>query len=394
MFAIATAVFAGAGIAQAQQPTGVDRPVGSGSAALTQMMGQYNQAQTPAPAAPGAVDPNGAPGCSACAPADNCYKIHGWLAADYLLFFPESQRLQPGLVTTGGVTNVGGSVGLPIASGLRIDTGMWWDLEQIKGTQTIVDTVFRSTNTIAFGAGSTINTNAGANSFTVTAPSTFQTWSQYGDTEANMMRRLYCDDGTRIYFLYGTKLAYLEEDAMFRYTLAGGAAGAVGAANFLDEFHVRNGFLGGDAGFLVKSVFGNWTVDAAAKCALGVNYVASTALGSNNAAGAVAGTGGAAVGGNTQIFTNDSNIGYRETSYFSVIPELNLNLAYQVTERIQVRMGYTFMAWINTQRPGDQIDPTLTPAGAIAGTHTAPVVPNVTSTYIIHGLNFGATWKY
>jgi hypothetical protein len=395
LLAIATALIAGAGIAQAQQPNGVQQPPGAGltpdaKGGAAGLLNQY----PPAPQSPGVLNGCG-DGSNACVPACQDNKIHGWLAADFLLFFPQSQHMPASLVTTGGVSNVGGDMGYPLGLGLRLDTGMWFDQGECKGMQTLVNTVFRSQTNVNFGAGSTINTNAGASAFAITGPSTFTTNTQYGDTEANMMRLLSDNDNVKVYGLYGTKLAYLEEDMTFRYTL-GGAPGIAAApgGNFLDEFHARNGFIGGDAGLMVKSTFGNFTADFAAKCALGINYTATTVLGSNNASGAVAGTGGAAVGGNTQVFTNDANIGYRETGYFSVIPEFNANLAYQVTERIQVRIGYTFLAWVTVDRPGDQMVPTLAPAASIVGTHTAPPFPALTNTYYLHGLNFGAVWKY
>jgi putative beta barrel porin BBP7 len=399
-FAIATALLAGAGIAQAQQTTpppatGLTpnspntNPQSPGSALLQPNNGQPTPSQ-------GTVDGWGnpsCPNCTSCACQDAC-KIHGWLAADYLLFFPDPQRLPANLVTTGGVQTVGTTTNFPIPFAFRLDTGMWWDPEQNKGTQTIVDTVFRSETTTNFGAGSTINTNGGANAFTITGASTYQTWSQFGDSSIDMLRKISSNDNTRIYAIYGTKIAYEEEDAAFNYVIGRGVGNLGGGANFLDEFHTRNGFFGGDLGMMVKSNFGNFTADFAARCALGINYTSSTTIGTNNATVAVAGTGGAAVGANTQVFTNDNNIGYREAGYFSVIPALNANLAYNFSERLSVRIGYTFIAWTNVERAGDQINPTLAPIAGIGGIHTAPAFPSATTTLLIQGVNFGATLKF
>ncbi len=397
MFAIASALIAGAGIAHAQAPATGLTPNSGGPSATQNSGGSASALLTPNPSAAtqgqGTVDGWGNSQCPNCTPSccQQSSGIHGWLSADYLLFFPQSQSLAAGLVTTGGAETVGTTTTFPIPVGLRIDTGMWFDPQETKGSQTIIDTIFRTQTTINFGAGSTINTNGGANSFTITAPSSYTTWLQYGDSDFSMMRRILNNDTTRVYFLYGTKVAYLEEDAKFQYVL--GAAG-VPSANFLDEFHTRDGFLGGQVGFLVKSDFGRFTADLAAKCALGINYSSSTTLGSNNAGIAVPGTGGAAVGANTQVFTNDNNIGYREAGYFSVIPEINGNLSYHVNDRLSVRVGYSFTAWTNVIRAGDQITPTLAPIAGIGGVHTAPAFPSTTSTFFIHGLNFGAELKY
>ncbi len=385
----------GAGMTQAQQSqlpaTGLApdyskvSPSNPSSALSTPNTGQLLAQQ-------GTVDGWGNPACPNCTQScQDCCKIHGWFAADYLLFFPESQSLPAALVTTGGVQTVGATTGFPLPVAFRLDTGMWWDKEQTRGTQTIVDTVFRSTSTIAFGPGSTINTNGGANTFAITGPSTYSTWIQFGDSDFNMLRQVSQNDNTRVYALYGAKIAYLEEDAKFNYVLGKGIGILpVGLANFLDEFHTRNGFFGGDAGLMVKSNFGRFTADLSARCAIGVNYTSTTVLGSNNAPAGLA-LGG--VGGNTQVYTNDSNIGYRECGYFSVIPEFDGNLTYHVTNRLSVRVGYTFIAWTNVLRAGDQINPTLAPV-AVGGVHTAPVYPALTNTFIIHGINFGATWSF
>ena len=94
-----------------------------------------------------------------------------------------------------------------------------------------------------------------------------------------------------------------------------------------------------------------------------------------------------------QVFTNDANIGFFETSLFSVMPEANVNLIYQFAPRIQLRVGYNFAAITNVMRPGPQIVPNLDPPAA-GGLHDQPVLPFNTSTFIVHGVNFGVTWRY
>src|SRR5580700_9683255 len=163
IFAIATALLAGAGMAQAQtqapatglvpNSTGTQayNPTSPGSALLTPNAGQ-------APGQ-GTVDGWGNPPCQNCTiPCCEPYKIHGWLDFDYLLFFPPAMSLPANLVTTGGVQTVGGSNPYAIPFAFRLDTGMWLDLEQTRGVQTIVDTVFRTVSTTTFGPGSTVNT--------------------------------------------------------------------------------------------------------------------------------------------------------------------------------------------------------------------------------------------
>jgi large repetitive protein len=51
-----------------------------------------------------------------------------------------------------------------------------------------------------------------------------------------------------------------------------------------------------------------------------------------------------------------SNIGTHQTSRFSVVPEVGVNLGYAITPGVRVSIGYTFMFWTQVVRPGDQID--------------------------------------
>jgi hypothetical protein len=75
------------------------------------------------------------------------------------------------------------------------------------------------------------------------------------------------------------------------------------------------------------------------------------------------------------------------------MPEANANITYQLTPRILLRAGYNFVALTNVLRPGQQIVANLDPA-AVAGMHDQPALPFTTSTFILHGLNLGATWRY
>jgi hypothetical protein len=51
-----------------------------------------------------------------------------------------------------------------------------------------------------------------------------------------------------------------------------------------------------------------------------------------------------------------TNIGRVSHNRFAMIPELNLNVQYQLSERLEVSLGYS-MLWIcNAVRSGDQVD--------------------------------------
>jgi hypothetical protein len=56
------------------------------------------------------------------------------------------------------------------------------------------------------------------------------------------------------------------------------------------------------------------------------------------------------------LLTQPTNIGERDRNVFSVVPEIGVNVGYQVTDGLRVFAGYSFMYWTNVVRPGDQVD--------------------------------------
>ena len=64
---------------------------------------------------------------------------------------------------------------------------------------------------------------------------------------------------------------------------------------------------------------------------------------------------------------------------FAVVPEVALNVAYQITDRISVFVGYTMLYVNDVVRPGNQIDRTI---------NTTQNVPWVGET-TVQGLNVG-----
>ncbi len=88
-----------------------------------------------------------------------------------------------------------------------------------------------------------------------------------------------------------------------------------------------------------------------------------------------------------------TNIGVRVTNQISMIPELDATLAYDLTCRLRLTMGYSLIYWSDVARPGDQIDLDLTPPTATI----APVKPQFhlqTTDYWAQGLNFGLDFRF
>jgi hypothetical protein len=55
------------------------------------------------------------------------------------------------------------------------------------------------------------------------------------------------------------------------------------------------------------------------------------------------------------------NLGHHSRREVSVVPEVDLKLAYQLTPRLTASLGYTFLFWERVVRADGQIDPTVNP---------------------------------
>jgi hypothetical protein len=47
---------------------------------------------------------------------------------------------------------------------------------------------------------------------------------------------------------------------------------------------------------------------------------------------------------------------------FAMVPEGRIDIGYNLSQNIQLHIGYTFLYWSNVVRPGDLVDPTINPA--------------------------------
>jgi len=71
-----------------------------------------------------------------------------------------------------------------------------------------------------------------------------------------------------------------------------------------------------------------------------------------------------------------TNNGPHSCTRFAVIPEINIDLGYQVTCLIKVQIGYTFLYVSNVLRAGNQIDRTI-------NTTQAPAISGIASTAVV-----------
>lgn len=81
---------------------------------------------------------------------------------------------------------------------------------------------------------------------------------------------------------------------------------------------------------------------------------------------------------------------------FSFVPELRLNVGYQLTSHLEIFAGYNVMWWTNVIRAGEQIDlrvnPGLLPPPIATG--PVPTAPFASSTFWAQGVNVGLIRRF
>lgn len=131
---------------------------------------------------------------------------------------------------------------------------------------------------------------------------------------------------------------------------------APGTFNLQDTFHTQNEFHGAEFGMLLQTRRGRWTMDWVSRIAVGSTNATSTISGQtiiDDGRGSVTHQGG--------LLAQSSNIGTYDTSDFAVVPELGVNLGFDLTPRFRVLVGYTMIYWSRVLRAGDQIDREINP---------------------------------
>ena len=131
---------------------------------------------------------------------------------------------------------------------------------------------------------------------------------------------------------------------------------APGSFLIRDRFDTENEFDGVDFGTTFSWCKGCWSLDMLSKMALGRTRSRTEIRGSTVIT----------EGGNSETFTGGllaqrTNIGIYDEDEFAVVPELGLNLGYQINPCWRATVGYTFIYWSRVARAGDQIDRNLNP---------------------------------
>jgi Putative beta barrel porin-7 (BBP7) len=360
-----------------------------------------------------------------------------YASGEYLLWWTKGAVLPP-LVTTGTTTSQGilGQPGTVILfggstvdygpqSGGRFTAGYWLDCDQTMAIEGSL--FFLGQGTVPFAANSAafpvlarpivaLNPPVAGESRELAAfPGLFSgainasTASRLWGTEVNARCKGCCgclDDCTyRIDWLAGVRYLELNDNlsitealqfqpGVIPTLLPNGGTGFV-----FDSFGTRNQFVGAQVGTVIELCHGRWFLDVKGKLAIGDTHETVNINGGQqlfSAAGLVA----AFPGG---LLAQPSNIGRFTRDSFGVIPEVGLQLGYQVTDHFRVTVGYNFLFWSDVLRAGEQVDRNIDltqvpavfqPPGIVPVGQTRPAVLFRETSYWAQGLTAGLEWRY
>lgn len=357
-----------------------------------------------------------------------------WVSAEYLMWWTQAAQV-PALVTTSSPAAAGrlgvgdtrvlagaGGFGQTYHSGLRVGAGHWFGEDQVRGVDMRIfvlgqaeSNFFANTNQYPLLARPFNNVNPNTPNFgssseiiadSVRATGAVQVHleNQAWGAELNY-RRLLCGNpcaSGRLEGLIGYRYFNMQETLWIteNFTAIPGGGSAVASGVVTDYFRTTNEFHGGQIGLAGSITRGRWTVDGRATVAFG-NLTRSATISGSQSLVLNNGTPVNANGGLLAI--PGANIGSFSDSVFAVIPEVGLNVGYQLTSRMRVFVGYNFLYLGNALRPGAVIDtnvdaariPNFLPGNPapIAGTpRPAPQIRS--SDFFIQGISFGLQFNW
>ena len=97
------------------------------------------------------------------------------------------------------------------------------------------------------------------------------------------------------------------------------------------------------------------------------------------------------------LLAQPSNMGDYGRDFFSVVPQLELKLAFTITANLRATVGYDAIYWSHVVRPGQQIDLSVNPTqmfgGRLVGTNGPTPTFHETDIFI-QGVSTGLEYRF
>jgi hypothetical protein len=344
-------------------------------------------------------------------------------SAEYLLWWFKNGRVPP-LVTAGGDGKLGSPGTRPVVDNLDFDSDvrqggrftLGYHLESMPSFGVEASYFFLADrqsdvrissdgnpllaqpflNAVTGLPDATVVAKAGVAAGTVTVGARTSLWG----AEANLADRLINHDRFHLAALGGFRFLLLEDEvtSLEQFLVSPNVPGFGGSRVVLqDEFRTLNRFYGGQVGLATCVPIGLLTVDIRSTIALGQMQQLADVNGVLNRL---------SPNGATTIFPGGlyalrSNSGRHQRDEFAFLPELGLNVSWQLTHYLKLYAGYSFL-WVSTvARAGEQIDPVVNvsqfPLRSGLGPLRGPARPALNldgNDFWAQGLNFGLELKY
>ncbi len=380
----------------------------------------------------------GSIGCSGCSdysgPGFSCppASLGIWLRADYLAWYEKDGDTIPLVTSSSGIpannrlltlgapetrVEFGGEYSDDPLEGYRIEAGAWMDASHTRG---IMGRYFEvGDRSVSFSAGPNdfnflgipfFNTDIGGtdgpgeDALTLTVPNERNgqvAVSITGDVRSwEILMRQLSETGCnyrRDWLIGYRNFSFDETLSINASTLItnppdGSNVPAGTLSEVQDRFDIENRFHGLDIGMAGNYHQGRWSMDYLAKVALGI--MTSDVAVSGQTVNTVTGFSPFNLEGG--LFSQETNIGSHDESNFAVIPEVNLNLGYGVTQNLDFTVGYTFILVSRVTRAGTMdraVDEgllfDLDPINS-----NRPEADFGDDVYFLHGLNIGMTGRF
>ena len=205
--------------------------------------------------------------------------------------------------------------------------------------------------------------------------------------DVNLRRPLYVDPCRRVDVLAGYRFFHFSEGlgVATSSTLTDPGTGLPVQLAVHDTFGTRNQFNGGQLGINAQFTDGPWTLDVLGKLALG--GMAQRVVINGSTISTVQGSAPTPIPGGGLLAVTGTNIGRFNRSQFSALPEINVNLRYQLTRLWRLNVGYSLLGLTHVVRPGDQVDTRLNQFPNQLGTF--PMFTFHNSDVWMQGINLG-----
>ncbi len=364
-----------------------------------------------------------------------------WITPEYILWGTSGMKI-PAIATSSAVGTSQaqtGVLGLPSTHllfgdqsilnnwrlGIRVNTGFWLNDEQTFGTDmTFFYLGTKQRDYSASSAGdpllarpfydastgmqsSQLVTYASRNADGTLSPVLvgtigFRATTNFWGADFNFRRNLWDNDALRVDGLVGFRFLQLRDMLDVGSTVTANDPTAANGVAFgttftsLDQFYTRSDFYGGQVGLKGEYNMGRWSIGMLSKIALGNTYEAVSISGFSNSNV----PGSPTQHSNGGLFAQSTNIGNYSANSFSVVPEFNFNLSYQLTDQIRLFAGYSVLYWSSVVRAGNQIDFTVNstqiPTGGTNSLSGAsrPAFIMHESGFWANGINIGAEFRW